>query len=637
MYLQDYLSSQHDDPRNFGGRTPGPSRSIGMDGSVTGFSDENISTTSSQLPPNYFSPYSTAEEGEETVLVDHPYKSPRRKQAVILCTALVLAVAVFAIVGSFASQKKNNNQVAGIESSVEVEICQPGIIKEVQSPQLEIYMTGVSRLPTDSEKERLETAVSDGYNQVSGGCADKFQRWMYNVTLAEQRLHEEVVLTEKTTRISHGFEDISTYIARFETQISCQGCSGEDAFADVFPTLFGQNSGTRKNRRNLFEQGFVPDSFKRRGTKVHGKPSQALRQLPEAEPSRLDAGEILVAIENLARNTIPGLEGFLEVTIVTSGNDGSSTATTIARPRDSSQQYLPSYFREEAISRAQGLDCYDDEDYYGDKKRKKSSKSSKSGEGYYRSSRSSKSSKSSKSESRRSESRSERPSEKRPSYDDSDDDCGKKNRRACDSDDLDGKKGDSDDYDNGKKGDSDDYDDGKKGDSDDYDDGKKGDSDDYDDGKKGDSDDYDDGKKGDSDDYDFDYDGKKCRSDDEDSGKKSDEYGSYDNESGKKSGGEYSDDYGASSAKKSGDDDYDYENSYDDYGDSKRNTNNPACSVCGADMEVTSFEAIFEWQGQEPTKCGDLQQAGYEGLIPADSCKLLPDLIKETCECQPQV
>jgi len=58
------------------------------------------------------------------------------------------------------------------------------------------------------------------------------------------------------------------------------------------------------------------------------------------------------------------------------------------------------------------------------------------------------------------------------------------------------------------------------------------------------------------------------------------------------------------------------------------------CSVCGPSMCVTDFDAVFEFPGQPAVKCGDLQNAGIDGIVPLDQCGFLPGLILDTCKCK---
>jgi len=58
------------------------------------------------------------------------------------------------------------------------------------------------------------------------------------------------------------------------------------------------------------------------------------------------------------------------------------------------------------------------------------------------------------------------------------------------------------------------------------------------------------------------------------------------------------------------------------------------CSVCGQGMCVTNSEAIFEFPGQPSVKCGELETAGLQGIVPLAQCGFLPSLITDTCVCQ---
>lgn len=56
------------------------------------------------------------------------------------------------------------------------------------------------------------------------------------------------------------------------------------------------------------------------------------------------------------------------------------------------------------------------------------------------------------------------------------------------------------------------------------------------------------------------------------------------------------------------------------------------CSVCGKGKCITNQDAIFHFPGQPKVPCNQLQEAGYQGLIPLSQCPFLPNLIG-VCRC----
>eukprot|EP00548_Thalassiothrix_antarctica_P006610 CAMPEP_0194131662 /NCGR_PEP_ID=MMETSP0152-20130528/2387_1 /TAXON_ID=1049557 /ORGANISM="Thalassiothrix antarctica, Strain L6-D1" /LENGTH=547 /DNA_ID=CAMNT_0038826519 /DNA_START=25 /DNA_END=1668 /DNA_ORIENTATION=- len=62
-------------------------------------------------------------------------------------------------------------------------------------------------------------------------------------------------------------------------------------------------------------------------------------------------------------------------------------------------------------------------------------------------------------------------------------------------------------------------------------------------------------------------------------------------------------------------------------------TPSDGCSICGPGLCVTAEKAIFSFPGQPTVPCGQLQEAGYDGVIPLDQCPFLPSLVKEKCGC----
>lgn len=51
------------------------------------------------------------------------------------------------------------------------------------------------------------------------------------------------------------------------------------------------------------------------------------------------------------------------------------------------------------------------------------------------------------------------------------------------------------------------------------------------------------------------------------------------------------------------------------------------CSVCGEGLCVTIPDGIFVFPNQPSTPCNILEQAGFDGLVPIESCKLLLSLL----------
>jgi len=59
------------------------------------------------------------------------------------------------------------------------------------------------------------------------------------------------------------------------------------------------------------------------------------------------------------------------------------------------------------------------------------------------------------------------------------------------------------------------------------------------------------------------------------------------------------------------------------------------CNVCGDGKEVGDPDAVFEFPGQPTVPCGLLESDGQTGMIPAEFCGFLPDLVDAQCDCVP--
>jgi hypothetical protein len=405
MYLQDYLSSHGDDARK-GSKDSRRSRkvAVGMDGTIShhddhhqvfrstsrfnprnttittddGTSTKNSSFVSDGYFPSDTSSYMASEAGEEAILIidDDEYSltnKNRRNKRCFLVGSLVLlmaAVVAAATIGALKSQE-SKAELAASASIMQLESCQAGIIQDTKQHKLEVYMRGPTELIGSSMKTDLEQAISAGYNDASGGCSDQYQRLMYDVKLTNQTMVRDLVLSDKTESLATLFEESTFLIAHFETWISSRKCPEEEVFASRYPASFGNIvsaettfGGDRKNRRFLESDLPVGSG---------SGPSYRSRNLQTV----LDAATVLLAIEKAVRDVMPEVQGFKEVTIMVSGQDGSSAASTLYEDRESNESYRPSFFRDKAIKDAQQLreDC---ESASGRKYRKGTGSSTKS-------------------------------------------------------------------------------------------------------------------------------------------------------------------------------------------------------------------------------------------------------------------
>ena len=383
MYLQDYLSSQGDDVSK-GSKDSRRSRKLAMsmDGTIShhdqqqayrstsrfnprnttittmtddGSYTKNSSFVSDGYCPSDTSSYMPSEAGEEAILIidDDEYsltnKNRRNKKRCFLVGTLVLfmaAVIAAATIGAMKSQESKAEKAASA-SMMQLESCQAGIVQDTKQHKLEIYLRGPTELIDSSMKTDLEVAISTGYNDASGGCLDQYQRIMYDVKLANQTIVRDLVLADKTESLSTLFEESTFLVAHFDTWISSRNCPEEEVFASRYPASFGNIiSAQPANRRSLEADLPVGSGI---------GPSYRSRNLQTV----LDAATVVLAIEKAVRQVMPEVQGFKEVTVMVSGQDGSSAASTLYEDRESNESYRPSFFRDKAIKDAQQLrdDC----------------------------------------------------------------------------------------------------------------------------------------------------------------------------------------------------------------------------------------------------------------------------------------
>ena len=56
------------------------------------------------------------------------------------------------------------------------------------------------------------------------------------------------------------------------------------------------------------------------------------------------------------------------------------------------------------------------------------------------------------------------------------------------------------------------------------------------------------------------------------------------------------------------------------------------CSICGEGLCVGNPDALIDFPGQPKVLCGELERAGYDGVIGLQRCARLPSLVP-ACDC----
>jgi len=269
----------------------------------------------------------------------------RRMYLLRACAALTflaaLGVAIALIVSS--SKKKKNT-------------CVPGQVADVNPYRLEVSLVGLSRFATDEERTAIESTVQESYNEVSGGCEDEYERFMYQSTLTEQ-----VVSTTD--------DGAPSVVAVIETAISCDNCPPSESFASEYPS-----------RRRLEASR---DRLVRGGSDASGRDLQKkLKSISFAEV--INVIEANLQFASSAEKIEPGFQQLSDITL--------STA------EDEEEEVVVAFMMESAAKAASGKGKGSKKSGYGcnDGKGSKSGKSSKSSKSASESSGSSKSTKKSK-------------------------------------------------------------------------------------------------------------------------------------------------------------------------------------------------------------------------------------------------
>ncbi|KAG7372165.1 laminin G domain containing protein [Nitzschia inconspicua] len=149
---------------------------------------------------------------------------------------LLLMLIISTTIGRYVTFRRRSRMTASIGS-----FCQPPSIKDTKEPIIKLTLfSGMERLVDWEEAEILERAVMEGYNEASGGCRDEYERWIYGTKLVNQSLIPlYYVNRHENGTLSTTFAKEYTHVVQFQTVISCNGCSDEEAFASYYPESFG--------------------------------------------------------------------------------------------------------------------------------------------------------------------------------------------------------------------------------------------------------------------------------------------------------------------------------------------------------------------------------------------------------------
>jgi len=131
-------------------------------------------------------------------------------------------------------------------------------VQESHNPVLEITFapTQYEYQLTEDEVKELGKGLMDVYNEECD-CSDEYKRWMYGVSVLDQTtVKRAFVENEGESSISHTFDNQYNLVVQFGTQLSCEGCVDDEAFASVYPSTFGSSdSGRRLAREGLRADG----------------------------------------------------------------------------------------------------------------------------------------------------------------------------------------------------------------------------------------------------------------------------------------------------------------------------------------------------------------------------------------------
>jgi hypothetical protein len=353
---------------------------IGMDGAVYSLASSNYSRENRPSVFNDFnSNASSGSDGRDDLeKVDDGLSrdSAVRRRCLLryLHCGLALVIAAFVFIVVYVPTVKNiqfpkssvlssSSSSSSIITSETGPVCRSGVIdKDTHQPYLQVLIVGFDRMADQDEQRILEEAVTVGYNQEAGGCADMYERFMYNATLVKQSLNHDLVLTNTTVRLENVFEELVILMVEFTTKISCVGCSPEQAFASDYPTSFGRMGSVQRSRNPNF--GYRHLQMRYDQDVAHSLDSKKVRGMVDTTHavSLLNAGIIVDAIEKNVRQSMTNVKEFREVTIFVKRRDGSTAATTLNKEiQKDNEVYESTFFRNKIVRDAEKFrDCEGD-------------------------------------------------------------------------------------------------------------------------------------------------------------------------------------------------------------------------------------------------------------------------------------
>ena len=145
-----------------------------------------------------------------------------------IVAAIVLLIAIAAPVGVHV---KNNKHTCNLhEKDTHL----------IRNARLELFLEGYDEHESSTTNLNIiESSVLNSYNNVSGGCDDIYERYMYDARVIEMATEHNFM---------DPYYDSVTATAIVETKISCYDCPKNEIFASDYPEVDYRTNRYRKNR-----------------------------------------------------------------------------------------------------------------------------------------------------------------------------------------------------------------------------------------------------------------------------------------------------------------------------------------------------------------------------------------------------
>ena len=167
----------------------------------------------------------------------HRQRDRQKRKMTLFCLMLAVIITflltnIFTVFKPTKNQKRQEDMLTPQQQTQPQHTCTEEELADLNENRLELSLKGLTRpLSTAKEQEVVEQVVLEAYNEVSGGCRDIYERWMYQSNIVNQ------TIAAPTDDYDYDYGlSLPEVIVELEMDISCYDCPTEQEFASIFPT-----------------------------------------------------------------------------------------------------------------------------------------------------------------------------------------------------------------------------------------------------------------------------------------------------------------------------------------------------------------------------------------------------------------